>query len=206
MIPEFDVEYNADFDSSDLRMPEEGLMKHETGLLCNHHYSDMRGMSWDEAKEALEIEKHIVEQADQKSRTKDEFEEAINRLVDEKADNWVSLKELEVGVAAATIVFSAAGGAPVSSCRGHQLNEKPHPYIGGWIDKKQADILINICKDCNVSISSYIWEHNKGVIISSRNIKEMMVFAERMIENARCFQQEKKKQDNVQHSLKEYQS
>lgn len=187
MIPEFNVKIRQECDTNILKMPEEELMKHDTGLLCNRHYADKRGYSWDQVKEALELERDIVNKADSRSETKDEFEEAVNELADEVADNWMILDDFDVGVAAATMAFSALGGAPVSSCRGHQLNEEPHPYIGGWINREKARLLIEICKECDVGIGNYVWECNVGVLVYSSNIMAMMKLAEALIENAAMF-------------------
>lgn len=206
MIPKFDIEISQDLDLSEIKLPEEGLMKHDTGLMCNHDYADKRGRSWDQAKEALELEKEIVSRADAKSETEDEFEDAVAEITEETADNYVTLDEFDVGVAAASIAFSAAGCVPVSSCRGHQFNDERHPYIGGWADKERAKALIEICKECNVGISNYVWERDPGILIYSASIKDMMLFAEKLIENARRFQQKEAKPDLVQHSLKEYKS
>jgi len=204
MIPEFTIEIGQDCNARGLKMPEEGLLKHDTGLMCNHDYLDKRGFLWRDAQEALELELRIVEKADANSSTKDEFEHAINEFMENEPDSRVILDEFDVGVAAATMAFSAAGCAPVSSCRGHQINEEPHPYVGGWIDEKRAEILIQICKELNVGIGNYDWECNEGIIIYSRNIRSMIKFAEKVIENARHFHQEKKKRNYVQNTLKKY--
>lgn len=91
----------------------------DTGLGCNRDYRDLRATSWSEVDEAISVERQRFEQS-QTQGFMDSHE----------------IRELDVGVAGATLALAAAGCVPFASCNGGGLggrHEYEYPLVAFYL-------------------------------------------------------------------------
>jgi hypothetical protein len=98
--------------------------------------------TWDEVRDAIEIEDDLIARADADSDTADEFD----TILDEDVEDWqeLALGMLDVGVASAVLALSASGCATSSSCRGHHTqhpSEFAVPEVVFWTNADRAVVV-----------------------------------------------------------------
>jgi hypothetical protein len=163
--------------------PEWIEMGDESGLGANHQYEDLRNMSWELVRGALEAEQAAINKFTQTGAVS--FEEAEAYFSDEAKD-WEQdqldpLWGLDMGVASAVLALSAAGCVPFTSCNagafGGRHFEK-YPLVGFYLPCQLANILPRIVAEAGVGLH----QHGSGVFqIYADEIPAMMRFAERML-------------------------
>lgn len=91
----------------------------DSGLGCNRDYRDLRATTWSEVDEVVAVERQRFEQS-QTQGFMDSHE----------------IRELDVGVAGATLALAAAGCVPFASCNGGGLggrHEYDYPLVAFYL-------------------------------------------------------------------------
>ena len=141
------------FDATKCGLPSEKKLSAEGGrpgaepywgsyFVWNYMYSDLRGQNWTDTKLNIDGERQLFVELDKKANNKAEFETMIDRF--EK----LSGTTLDLGTNSICLAISAAGGAPIASCRGHQSSgyhgREPQPIIMFFAQSKLAQNIANV--------------------------------------------------------------
>lgn len=136
--------------------------------------------SWDEAAEALEVERELIQVADSRAATPREFD----TLIDGELEDWqqIALAGLDAGVATAVLALNAAGCVTTTSCRGHQgryASDDGHdfPRVRFMADRARARLVRDaaVKSNCGFGVEPPIVE------VFARSLTEMMAFAAQML-------------------------
>lgn len=106
------IEVVRDIDATRLSPLDDAEASVVDGMLLNHSYTDVRGCDANDLANVIEQEESFFEEAASLEVGSDELFDLLDRQYDE------SELEFDVGVNAAVVAISAAGGAPISSCNG----------------------------------------------------------------------------------------
>lgn len=115
----FEVETGRAVRIEDLAWIEGEDAADDTGLGCNRDYRDLRATTWSEVDEVIAVERQRFEQS-QTRGFMDSHE----------------IRELDVGVAGATLALAAAGCVPFTSCNGGGLggrHEYEYPLVAFYL-------------------------------------------------------------------------
>lgn len=105
--------------------------------------SDFHDATWEDAIDALEVERDLVIVAHTQSTTWSDFEDAVDS--DEDFDPFVTCG-LDIGVAGLVLALCAAGCATTTSCRGHVHGPFDYPLVRFFADIGRARIV----RDCAI--------------------------------------------------------
>jgi len=120
--PIFDVSIVREVDRSNLRWPERGEAADETGLGCNREYTDLRRLSWVEARRVYELESSLIYRLESATDIDDEY----HAIEDELLEDYPGLYGLDIGIASTVVALSAARCVPFSSCNAGALGGRRH--------------------------------------------------------------------------------
>lgn len=140
-------------DTAILAFPNEERAGSEDGLSDNHAYVDMRGVSANEAKEAVDEEHDLLLRIlDIGDEDQDSGIEEIEDLLREEMN---PLASFDLGVGGLVLALSSLGCVPISSCNGGVVggsHSLPHPWIIFHAPLAVIDQLIVAAKAANVGL------------------------------------------------------
>lgn len=140
-------------DTAILAFPNEERAGSEDGLSDNHAYLDMRGVSTNEAKEAVDEEHDLLLRIlDIDDEDQDSGIEEIEDLLREEMN---PLASFDLGVGGLVLALSSLGCVPISSCNGGVVggsHSLPHPWIIFHAPLAVIDQLIVAAKAANVGL------------------------------------------------------
>lgn len=150
-----------------LGWPTEDVASSEDGAFGNHAYVDLRGATWEEARETLDGEQRLL----------GELEEYF-----EDDANYVELAEilggLDLGTASVVMALSAAGCVPVSSCNGERGHHEWHPAVAFFSPPALLPDLLGAAADAGCGLENY----DLGtVIVYGREVAQLVAFATELI-------------------------
>jgi hypothetical protein len=193
MIRQFNLTIERSVKLDSLGWPEPGAAAAD-GLRCNRAYCDLRGYSWRQSMEILQLEERLTTrfQSKEDSRT---VLGAVSRELDELHDNGEDgLLGLDLGVASTVIALSAARCIPFSSCNGGAFgdhHEEAHPLVSFFVKPAWVAILLNIAKEADVGL------YNSGdALVVYGEILDMLSFARGLSANRRLFSKLKLRDDD----------
>lgn len=166
-------------------------------FIWNYMYTDLRGQTWDDTKKNIDGERRLFADLDQKASNKTAFETMIDRF--EKSTGTT----LDLGTNSICMAISAAGGAPIASCRGHQASgyhgREPQPIIMFFAQPELAEKIIGLVDQLRTENKDIVMLNNtnmsqgqkqdhaddrKMIVLSSNCITNFIDLAELMY-NAR---------------------
>ena len=169
-------------------------------FVWNYTYSDMRGHTWASAENTINEEKFAVEQADKKSKNSLDFDNICGQY--ETAAGGTP----DIGVFGLTIALSAAGCAPMASCRGHYSygyhGREPQPIVMFYAKKSTAAAIFDLVSSMQAEDKDIVIINNTNlnqlsksthsddmmmIIISSNSILNMMYLAQLIYNNREKF-------------------
>lgn len=106
-----------------LGLPDEETMACEDGLVENHHYRDLRFLTWEDYHRFVEQEQALLDY---------DGDLGSDEAMFEFEDNEVYMLDLDPGVATTVAAIAASGGVPVSSCNGGPGHYETHPLVFFW--------------------------------------------------------------------------
>lgn len=143
--------------------------------------------TWDEAAEALAVERDLIQVADAQAATPPEFD----ALMDGELEDWqqIALSGLDGGVAAAVLALNAAGCLTTTSCRGHPGrygSDEGHdfPRVRFMADAVRARVVRDAAVEsgCGFGVGPSFAE------VFAPSLTEMTAFAERMLAARSAFE------------------
>lgn len=124
-----DVEIRWDEGIQELAQIGEETASSEDGILLNHAYCDYRGISLEDARDALREEADLLSELAAADWDTEEAEEVIRSYV----EAFGPTADLDAGVAGLVYALSAIGATPLTSCNGGLVGISSHasdvPYV-----------------------------------------------------------------------------
>jgi hypothetical protein len=119
------------------------------GVGDNQLYEDFSGIEWDEVSEVIKEESTLLQQASQRATNADEFDLAINDIIEERYPDDDTADEvlldflgLDLGVISAVTALSASGSISTTSCRGHNTTGEPAPLVRFTTDETRLPVIL----------------------------------------------------------------
>jgi hypothetical protein len=170
--PTFDVEIIRKVDASDLGWPAAGEAGEESGLGCNRMYTDLRRLSWAEARRVFTLERDLIARIESTADT----EEESAAIEEELYESGQDLYGLDLGVASTVISLSAAKCVPFSSCNGGAFGGQHHekyPIVAFYAPAQAVELLIASAEEADIGLES-----NKYLIAYADDIRKIRSFAQ----------------------------
>lgn len=147
------------------------------GILLNHDYVDMRGLSISDAQEVVTEEAELLLDIAAIGDDADRLEELIEELHEAASE----LSGFDIGTAGTIFALSAAGAAPISSCNGGLLGEGSHssevPHVLFSVQKERLAPICAAAEHVDVGLIN-----NSGHIeVFADSIPKLNLFAERLL-------------------------
>lgn len=147
----------------------------------NYQYEDyLAYTSWDEAAEALDVERDLIRSTDASATTPSDFDSTI----DGDLEDWqlIALNGLDAGVATAVLALNAGGCVTTASCRGHPgryANDhgRDSPRVRFMADPARATLVRNAAAatGCGFGVEPPILE------VFAQSVTEMIAFAQALV-------------------------
>ena len=133
-------------------------------------YMDMRGLNWEDASGALEMERGIL------ARVAGDLSVAEETMCDEERFEFGGL---DVGVSSAVVALSAADCAPISSCNGGAGHHEAYACIAFYCRKGRLRDLLKAAELAGCGLES---GEAGRVVLYAENVAPLLLFAEKLIE------------------------
>lgn len=183
MIPQFDVSVEIDVDLSRIPSLPWDVIHETEGLMSNHEYVYISGVTWRLFERAFELEGKAIEYIDSHATTHREFEELANSLIEEEdweeLDSMVSsaLPFLDLGIASTVFALYAFKCFPITSCRGHlEGRGENHPLVVFFPRPELAPTVVGVAAEAGAGMC-YVETYPGGVMVYGRSIVDMRKFA-----------------------------
>jgi hypothetical protein len=179
----FDVNVLRRLDGRSLGWPEPGEATDDSGLGGNRAYSDLRRLSWTEAKRAFALEGELIARIENAKDSDAEYE-AIDEELYELDEH---LFGLDVGVASTVVCLSAARCVPFSSCNGGAFggrHQEAYPLVGFFAKPQMVDLLLTAATEAEIDLENHASE---CVVAYSNDIRKFRNFAEYLIRQRQLF-------------------
>jgi hypothetical protein len=179
----FDVDVFRRLDSESLRWPKQGEASDDSGLGGNRAYSDLRRLSWTDAKKAFALEGELIARIENAEDSDAECD-AIDDELNERDDH---LFGLDVGVASTVVCLSAAGCVPFSSCNGGAFggrHQEAYPLVAFFAKAQMVDLLLTAATNADIGLEN----HASGYAMAySDDIRKFRNFAGHLISQRQLF-------------------
>ncbi len=178
----FEIGITRSLSNQGLGWPGRGEAGTDSGLGCNRSYSDLRGLSWGDARRVFELETTLVGRIEAAADPEDEYEQIEDELYEEDE----GLFGLDIGVASATVALCAAGCVTCSSCNAGAYGGHHHehcPVIAFFAKAHHVEPLFICTAEAGIGIE----QENGMVIAFVRDIRDMRSFAAILIRNRSLF-------------------
>lgn len=208
MIPTYKNLFSfKQFDPTKCGLPSEKKLKAKGGrpgalpywgsyFIWNYMYTDLRGQNWTDTKKNIDGERQLFNELDQKAKNKTDFEKMVDRF--EKSTG----STLDLGTNSICMAISAAGGAPIASCRGHESfgyhGREAQPLIMFFAQASLANHIYNLVNQLRTQNKDIVMLNNtnmspnhkedhtddrKMIVLSSNCITNFIDLAELMYNN-----------------------
>ena len=179
----FDVGVFRRLDGDSLRWPEQGEATDDSGLGGNRAYSDLRRLSWTDAKKAFALEGELIARIENAEDSDAECD-AIDEELNESDDH---LFGLDVGVASTVVCLSAARCIPFSSCNGGAFggrHQEAYPLVAFFAKAQMVDLLLTAATNADIGLEN----HASGYAMAySDDIRKLRNFAGHLISQRQLF-------------------
>jgi hypothetical protein len=151
-------------------LPDEETMSCEDGLVENHYYMDLRGLSKTDFDFAWEAETKILAAVEEGLDL--EADEAYDQYIDEMQALW----GCDPGVATTVVALSVAGAVPFSSCASYPgTHYKHHPLVACWAPRDLESAILEAARQAGVEVSAAA---SPGILVwHPSNFEPMREFA-----------------------------
>jgi hypothetical protein len=195
----FEVDIVREIDAHHLDWPERGNAGHDSGLGCNREYSDLRWLSWGEAKRVFRLEGDLIARIESASDPEVELE----AIEEESFECTEHLYGLDLGVASTAIALSAAGCVPFSSCNGGAFGGRhyeQYPLVAFFARAHAAELLLSAAEEANIGV------HGRSyLIVYADDIRNMRSFAQCLTSRRPLFSAIRKRTAGSKRTLNESQ-
>lgn len=170
----FHVEIERNINVDALGWPERGTAGGD-GLRCNRLYTDLRGRSWRQALEVLDLEDRFLSTLQSDSDFEANLERVTRELEELYDDGDEAIFGLDLGVAACVIALSAARCIPFSSCNGGALgdmHQERYPLVAFFAMRAWLPALMSMAEEASVGLVN----SGDGLVVYGE-ILNMLTFA-----------------------------
>jgi hypothetical protein len=179
--PRFDVTIVREVEPEELGWPAPGEAGHDSGLGCNRMYTDLRRLSWGEAKRVLALEGDLIARMESAEEPAEEWA----TIEDELSETDQDLYGLDLGIASAVISLSAAKCVPFSSCNAGAFGE-PHqekyPLVAFYARAQAVDLLTVSAEEAGIGL-----EGNEYLVAYADDVRRIREFARSLIRRSPLF-------------------
>lgn len=171
---QFEIELSRQVRITELGWPERGEAGNEKGLGCNRAYTDLRRLSWTEARKVLADEAQLIARIEKA----DDCEAEYSMIEEEYDETEPDLFGLDIGVASTVVALSAARCVPFSSCSAGAFGGNHHeayPLVAFYAKPETANLLLTIANEVHIGIQN--GEYGCLVVFSD-DIRKFPAFAE----------------------------
>jgi len=179
----FEVDIVREISPEQLEWPNRGEAQTDYGLGCNREYTDLRGLSWSEARRVHDVEATLIKRID--NSTDPEFE--LEAMYEQLYEDDVCLFGLDIGVASTVIALSAARCVPCVSCNGGAFGDRHYetiPLVVFYARPKMASLLLVCAEEAGVGLTMAF---GGTLMVFSDDIRDMRLFADRLIQSRSKF-------------------
>jgi hypothetical protein len=172
----FDVDTVRDV-AGPLRWPTRDEVQADSGLGGNRHYYDLRGITWDEAREVYASESAVVARIEQA----DDPEQKYNDIENEWDDEPDGLMGLDMGVASLVATLSAARCVPFASCSGGAFgghHHEVHPLVAFYARRPVIALLLECAERVGAGL---VRDEGGHLVVYANDIRKMRMLAAHMI-------------------------
>jgi hypothetical protein len=184
VYPTFEVEIVRKVDVGQLDWPAPGDSDDDSGLGCNRMYTDLRRLSWGEARRVHALEGELMARVESARNA----EEEVSTIEDELYESDSHLYGLDLGVASTVISLSAARCVPFSSCNagtfcGH--HQEVYPLVAFFAKAPMIDLLLRAATEAEIGMGNHLF----GCLVAyADDVRKVRGFAERLIAMRSLFQ------------------
>lgn len=179
----FDVDVFRRLDGDSLRWPEQAEATDDSGLGGNRAYSDLRRLSWTDARKAFALEGELIARIEN-AEDSDAACDAIDEELNESDDH---LFGLDIGVASTVVCLSAARCVPFSSCNGGAFggrHQEAYPLVAFFAKAQMVDLLLTAATNADIGLEN----HASGYAMAySDDIRKLRNFAGYLISQRQLF-------------------
>ena len=160
----------------------------------NKEYGDLRGLSWDEAREVRELENEYIVRVERASlgfgNEPLDAEELFDEIFDD--EELAELMGLDMGVAATVAALSAAGFIPCTSCNGGAFGGRHHeayPLVAFYARPEALTLLLQCAQESEVGMDNdQGWSPDDlPIVVYADDIRKMDAFAEALSKRSSDF-------------------
>ncbi len=163
-----DLDIRQDVNRAKLRWPSESDCDDDNHLGLNQSYIDLRGFSFSDVHDIIEIEKEfknsLVKGGDYEDCLEVFFEEVDSRVAPE-------LSGLDPGIASSVVALSALGCVPFTSCNGGEFggtHPEKMPLVGFFVPLDHVPGLIGAARASHVGLVNDVAGMGALILFSAR--------------------------------------
>ncbi len=175
--PKFDVEIVREVSAHPLSWPEPRAAEDDCGLGGNRGYSDLRGLSWSEAKRVHRLEEELIARIERADDPEREYE----AIEEEQYEDPAALYGLDLGVASSRVALSAARCVPFSSCNGGAYGARHHecyPLVAFFARPQILGLLLECAVTSKIGL---VAEETGELVAYAADVRQMRAFASALI-------------------------
>lgn len=183
VFPKFDVTISRSVRMNALGWPEPGKASAESCLGCNRSYSDLRRLSWTEAKRVFAEEGELIARIEAAIDSEEEY----STIEEECYDFEFDLHGLDIGVASTVVALSAARCVPFSSCNAGAFGGDHHeiyPVAAFFARPETTRLLLDAAATVNLGIEN---GDNGSLVAFADDIRSFRNFAEAIVNSRKQF-------------------
>ena len=147
-----DLEIVRELPAKSFRWPRAAEVRDDASLAGNHHYADLRGLTWDDYALLQGAERELLGRIEEGAS-----EDQLLAELEEEAEQGEEhrLLWLDIGMAAPVAALSAIGCVPAYSCNGGVLgghHRGDHPIVGFYARAWQAPTLLEAAEATQIGL------------------------------------------------------
>jgi hypothetical protein len=144
---------------------------------ANREYKDLRRITWKTAKEVLQAEREIFDEALSTATTPREFMDLIYDLANDNdfSGYFPRLSQLDTGIMSSVAALSASGCTPFESCAGGMA----HPHVDFYVPEVGQEAYLDALKKSARAASAGLINADEGRLeVFGDHILKLWRFAE----------------------------
>lgn len=174
---EDDVIIERQIDLNDLKWPFAAIASGEDGESFNRAYTDLRGLTWTDAKRTLKLEKETLSATDY-------VLDAAEEVVSGDDDLHEQIYGLDIGVASTVVALSAARCVTITSCNGAPGHNESYPLVAFRCRKARAPDILLAAEEAGCGLHPGL---DGTLVVYAGNVSTLMRFAEALIDTRKKF-------------------
>lgn len=181
----FEVKVTRDVSSKSMWMPggrDSGFSSE--AFMGNRAYSDLRGLTWKEAKETLAIELELIRRIELADDPKQEADSIDDELYE---DFGGGMHGIDTGVASTVVALSAGKSVPYASCNGGAFGGHHHekyPLVAFYARAENLKTLLEAAAEAEIGLCN---GPEGSLVAYADDVRNMPAFAQALIQRSKEF-------------------